>query len=247
MPVDTLADKKKVMSFGEIATLVLSFFGTLAAIVAIYIGVKSNKISTKSYEVSMQAFEEQRESSERQNRPVLQVNDFDVGNPRDEYFKYTITNLNTNPAKMIYVQNYVINTQEPGPDNETVNKPFVVEKNDTDVVKVFKGRKIFRPPIGSKYIPTGLQSVYVVNGIPVSSGVVSLSLRRRQPWYFGGEIYFIDQLTEKVFAYSFWVEMALRDGKLATIVLKNDTRVVEYQEIVPGKNEPNGTFDDRYQ
>ena len=69
--------------------------------------------------------------------------------------------------------------------------------------------------------------------------VWSLSLRRQHPWYFNEEIYYTDQITEKVFAYSFWVELTLQDGQLKATFLRNDYDDIPYRPIKPGVDEPN--------
>lgn len=188
-------------------------------------------VAKKGVDVSLAGFNEQRENFVKQNRPVLEVGKFDIGNPRQEFLKYEIKNININPAQIIWVVHGVTN-----------NKPDL--KAPPSNIKVFEGKKMFRPPHGSRHYPQHLRSVFVVNGYSVPSGVSSPSLRSPSPWYFVGQIYYFDQVTERVFDYMFCVELTEVKGELKAVFLRNDPPIeIPYRPIKPGVDEPNASFD----
>ncbi len=181
---------------------------------------------------SIRAVNNAKEAFMIQNMPILQIEDFEVGDRKDETLSYKIKNLSINPAQLIYVEHSVV---------FEYTRPTI----DHNSIKIFPGRKVFRPPIRSRYIPTYLQSVFVVQGTPIKASLNASALRntKYKSYYFMGKFYFIDQITDRCRVFSFVINFSINeDGSISHQFIRNDNKEFNNENAL-NSTEPNGDFD----
>ena len=171
-----------------------------------------------------------KKTEEQQKVPLLQITDIDVSDRRDELLKYVIRNHTVHAAQIIFVQHQISDT------------PPQIESNP---IRIFRGRRFFMPPLGHRTLPSNLRGFLVVNYNPIEASFSSPALRfSTNLLYFFGKIFYEDRQIEKVYVYSFIVElMFYENGRLHTKFIKNENREYNNENAING-DAPNANFDD---